>query len=697
MKSENTLREFMSGLIRVPKTRARVALLAILALTGTASALTINLTFDSDTVFMNAGLTPSDIVNMRAACNYAASQFTSNYSDPINVNIFVTAVPGTGTLGMSNTFIFSVPDYATLRNAIVADSTTPDDATALGPGGSVPMADPIGGSHLYVVSKAQRKALGLAGDDLSNDGTYTFGGGFTYTYDPANRAVPGAIDFIGVTMHEYSEIMGRIPSMGHNFFGQPDYMQFDLFHFTGTGVRGLNNGAGRSFSIDNGTDLLKAFNNAAMNGGDLQDWASGSNDAFNAFSSSSVENDLTPVDLRVMDVIGWNRVMGGGPPNDQCTGAIGLSAGVTRTDNTANATSTGDPTPTCVSDFGKGVWYTFTPTTNATVTISTCGSDFDTVLQIYTGSCAALTPVPNGCDDDNGPSCQGLQASVSFAGTAGTTYRILAGGYGSGTGNLHIVASVTAPPATDFNGDGHPDYALYKASTQQTAIWHLNNNYVHFGGAFGPTLPTGWQVVGVADFNLDDHPDYALYKASTQQTAIWHLNNNYVHFGGAFGPTLPTGWQVVGVADFNLDGHPDYALYKASTQQTAIWHLNNNYVHFGGSFGPTLPTGWQVVGVADFNLDGHPDYALYKASTRQTAIWHLNNNYVHFGGSFGPTLPTGWQVVGVADFNLDGHPDYALYKASTRQTAIWHLNNNYVHFGGAFGPSLPAGWSLAAP
>ena len=89
MKSENTLREFMSGLIRVPKTAARVALLAILALTGTASGLTINLTFDSDTVFMNAGLTPSDIVQMRAACNYAASQFTTNYTDPINVNIFV--------------------------------------------------------------------------------------------------------------------------------------------------------------------------------------------------------------------------------------------------------------------------------------------------------------------------------------------------------------------------------------------------------------------------------------------------------------------------------------------------------------------------------------------------------------------------------------------------------------------------------
>src|SRR5207237_4488824 len=111
---------------------------------------------------------------------------------------------------------------------------------------------------------------------------FTFGGGFSYTYDPANRAVPGKADFIGVAMHEFSEIMGRIPLMGQSLFGQSDYMLFDLFHYTGAGARGLNSGPGRFFSIDNGTTLLKAFNNAAANpGSDLQDWASGMNDAFN--------------------------------------------------------------------------------------------------------------------------------------------------------------------------------------------------------------------------------------------------------------------------------------------------------------------------------------------------------------------------------------------------------------------------------
>jgi hypothetical protein len=279
-----------------------------------AIGLTINLTYDPDSTFLNAGLSSTDIANMKAAASYAASQFTNNFSDGVNVNIKVTAVHGTRTLGQSDAFLTSVSSYGGLRAAVAADAKTADDATALGPGGSLPTSDPIVSNHAYMVTTAEAKALGLAPDDLSNDGTFTFGGGFNYTYDPANRAVPGKTDFIGVAMHEFSEIMGRIPLMGQNLSGSPDYMLMDLFHYTGAGVRGLNQGPGRYFSIDNGTTLLKAFNNYNANGGDPQDWAGGTNDAFNAFSSSGVENNLTAVDLRVMDVIGYDAAAGSPTP-----------------------------------------------------------------------------------------------------------------------------------------------------------------------------------------------------------------------------------------------------------------------------------------------------------------------------------------------------------------------------------------------
>ena len=64
----------------------------------------------------------------------------------------------------------------------------------------------------------------------------------------------------------------------------------------------------------------------------------------------------------------------------------------------------------------------------------------------------------------------------------------------------------------------------------QTAIWYLNNN-VYVRGAYRQTPPTGWQLVATADFNGDGHPDYAVYNAATRQTAIWYLNNNVYVIG----------------------------------------------------------------------------------------------------------------------------------------------------------------------
>jgi uncharacterized protein YbdZ (MbtH family) len=205
-----------------------------------------------------------------------------------------------------------------------------------------------------------------------------------------------------------------------------------------------------------------------------------------------------------------------------------------------------------------------------------------------------------------------------------------------------VTTPASTPAVSDFNRDGHPDYLLFNSMTHGTVIWYMNNN-VHIGGAAGPTLPAGWNVVGVADFNRDLHPDYLLFNANSRATVIWYMNNN-VHVTGANGPTLPVGWSVAGVADFNRDGHPDYLLFNANSRATVIWYMNNN-VHVTGAYGPTLPAGWSVVGVADFNRDGHPDYLLFNASTLQTVIWYMNNN-VHIGGAAGPTLPGGWNLVG---------------------------------------------------
>lgn len=177
------------------------------------------------------------------------------------------------------------------------------------------------------------------------------------------------------------------------------------------------------------------------------------------------------------------------PGNDQCAGAVPLTAGAVVSLNTAGATLTADPVPSCQTNFGAGVWYTFTPASNGLVTISTCGSDFDTLLAVYTGACGTLVPLAGGCIDDDGPACQGAQASLSFAGTAATVYRILVGGYEGGVGNLRITATLgTAPP-------GGPANDLCSGAIAMTPATAYNGRHRHRHGSRRPlpSVPGGIQ------------------------------------------------------------------------------------------------------------------------------------------------------------------------------------------------------------
>jgi hypothetical protein len=120
---------------------------------------------------------------------------------------------------------------------------------------------------------------------------------------------------------------------------------------------------------------------------------------------------------------------------------------------TTDATTSVSESPVCrpQPSFGKGVWFYFVSPVTGPVPISTCGSSFDTVLDVYTGTCGgSLTSVA--CDDDSGPSCAGLQASILLNATAGTIYYVLAGGYDSLSGELHIVAG--EPPTLSANVSG---------------------------------------------------------------------------------------------------------------------------------------------------------------------------------------------------------------------------------------------------
>ena len=127
--------------------------------------------------------------------------------------------------------------------------------------------------------------------------------------------------------------------------------------------------------------------------------------------------------------------------NDLCSGAITISgAAYTNTQSTTKATSMGDPVPDCVTDFGNGVWYQFTPPAGGLMIVDTFGSDFDTGLAVYTGSCGSLTEAA--CNDDT----DGVTSQITLPVAAGVTYYILAGGYSAHVGNLVLHLAFLTPP-----------------------------------------------------------------------------------------------------------------------------------------------------------------------------------------------------------------------------------------------------------
>ena len=179
---------------------------------------------------------------------------------------------------------------------------------------------------------------------------------------------------------------------------------------------------------------------------------------------------------------------------DECSAAATVMQGMTAFDTTT-ATLSAEPW-NCAMGGAADLWYSYTATSSGDdVSIDTCGSGYDTAIEVYDGTCAALNLIE--CNDD---ACA-LQSRVIISGGAnGTTYLIRVGGWngttGAGTLTIGEAPPVPLPPncvETTYlnNNGGGVGGAIYFDLTLANATT-INGIETNYSAALGS--PVGVEV-----------------------------------------------------------------------------------------------------------------------------------------------------------------------------------------------------------
>ncbi len=101
---------------------------------------------------------------------------------------------------------------------------------------------------------------------------------------------------------------------------------------------------------------------------------------------------------------------------------------------------------------GTSVWWTWTALTSGAFEVNTAGSDFNTLLGVYTGSSlASLTEIASNDDVSGGDQT----SQVSFDAVAGTTYKIAVDGYNGDGGEILLTLQPDEPG--EINGTDEDD------------------------------------------------------------------------------------------------------------------------------------------------------------------------------------------------------------------------------------------------
>ena len=395
----------------------------------------------------------------------AAAKWEALIADPITVTIdvdygttsFGTAFPSSNTLGLTSSSGFIIP-YTTVRSRLISRAAPGSEESVMlnNLPATVLPADVLSGSVSNVfVPPSLMSVLGLS---MTNPPVpkIGFNSAFGFDFDPTDGVTPGLTDFDSVAVHEIGHALGFTSQGGS---GNDRASIWDFYRFKpGTASNANFATATRALSagVDAGDRRVQFNGNAEVElstgkpdatGGDGRQSSHWKDDQFGVpyigimdpTMPRGVHKSITANDTRALDFFGYSVGQVFTPPapaNDNFASAQPLStttSGRVTGTNVGATKEAGEPSHSPDDNAGgKSVWYTWQAPSSGSVTFSTgagslgAGSDFDTVLGVYSGSgFGALTLL--GRSDD--VSSSDHTSSVQFNATAGTTYRIAVDGY----------------------------------------------------------------------------------------------------------------------------------------------------------------------------------------------------------------------------------------------------------------------------
>lgn len=288
------------------------------------------------------------------------------------------------------------------------------------------------------------------------------------------------------------------------------------------------------------------------------------------------------------------------PTNDHFTNSIALEGAndLIRAINGRATIEPGEPIH-ALNDGGHSIWYSWTAPDDGFLSLSTAGSDFDTLLALYAGdSLTNLTEIA-GNDD---VSTNNLTSALTAGVTNGVTYRIAVDGFGGDSGNIVLSYyfeatedsySLTINPV--MGGTVSLKSGVYIANTNLTiqAFPSQDFEFVRWEGSYS-------SEENPFSFTLDTHANL---------TAVFRVKNYTETFESEGFQGLPwtSGGDKPWIIDSSTSADGDFAARSGDIEdgQETLLSLTTNTLAGTGSFDLRVSSesGWDEL---EFSLNGRP-------------------------------------------------------------------------------------------